>query len=142
MAALSDESNEIADGTLLLIASTSILKLQQFPRANEKWEDLTKDTQTWEAWKFLYKDDHAKARIDKSAIKGGQFGAVHQASIGAPIGANRREATPHRAAENAFYGGTTEMEGFFNNLAAAATNDKAVMAQLDDNNTKLVNTNE
>ena len=46
-AALSYESNEIADGTLLLIASTSILKLQRFPRANKKWEVLTKDTQTW-----------------------------------------------------------------------------------------------
>ena len=34
------------------------------------------------------------------------------------------------------------MEGFFDNLAAAATNDKAVLAQLADNNTKLVNTNE
>ena len=61
MAALSDESNEIADGTLLLIASTSILKSQRFPRANKKWEDLTKDTQTWGAWKVLYKDAHAKA---------------------------------------------------------------------------------
>ena len=34
------------------------------------------------------------------------------------------------------------MEGFFDNLAAAATNDKAVLAQITDNNTKLVNTNE
>ena len=34
------------------------------------------------------------------------------------------------------------MEGFFNNLAAAATNDKAVLSQLAENNTKLVNTNE
>ena len=34
------------------------------------------------------------------------------------------------------------MEGFFDNLAAAATNNKAVLAQLADNNTKLVNTNE
>ena len=61
MAALSDKSNDIADGTLLLIASTSILKLQRFPQANENWEDLTKDTPTWEAWKILYKDAHAKA---------------------------------------------------------------------------------
>ena len=61
MAAISDKSNKIADGTLLLIASATIIKLQQFPRANEKWEDLTKDTQTWEAWKVLYKDAHAKA---------------------------------------------------------------------------------
>ena len=34
------------------------------------------------------------------------------------------------------------MEGFFDNLAAAATNEKAVLAQLTDNNTKLVNMNE
>ena len=107
MAALSDESNEIADGTLLLIASTSILKSQRFPRANKKWEDLTKDTQTWEVWKVLYKDVHAKARINKIAIKGDHFGAAHEASVGALIRANRREATPHRAAENEFDGGTT-----------------------------------
>ena len=36
----------------------------------------------------------------------------------------------------------TEMKGFFDNLDAAATNDKAVLAKLTDNNTKLVNTNE
>ena len=124
MAALSYESNEIADGTLLLIASTSIQKLQRFPRANKKWEDLTKYTQTWEAWKVLYKDAHAKARIKNSAIKGDQFGAAHKARVGAPIGANKREATPHRAAENEFDGGMTEMEVFFDNLAAAATNNK------------------
>ena len=42
MAALSDAINKIADGTLLLIASTSIHKTQCFPRANEKWDDLAK----------------------------------------------------------------------------------------------------
>ena len=35
MSALSDASNAIADGTLLLIASTSIHKYQRFPQANE-----------------------------------------------------------------------------------------------------------
>ena len=97
-------------------------------------------------WQVLYKDAHTKARIKKSAIKGDQFVADHEASIGASIrvsiGANKQEATPHRAAENEFDGGTTEIEGFFDNLAAAATNDKAVLAQLANNNTKLVNTNE
>ena len=80
MAALSDKSNDISDGMLLLIASTTILKLQWLPRANEKWEDLTKDAQTWEAWKVLYKDAHAKAQINKSATTGDQFGAAHEAS--------------------------------------------------------------
>ena len=95
MAALLDESNKIADGMLLLIASTSILKSQRFPQANGKWEDLMKDTQTWEAWKVLYKDAHAKARINESAIKEDQFGAAHQTIGGVSIGANRQEATPH-----------------------------------------------
>ena len=36
MSALSHASNTITDGTLLLIASTSIQKSQRFPRANEK----------------------------------------------------------------------------------------------------------
>ena len=54
MAALLDESNKIADGTLLLIASASVLKSQRYPQVNKKWEDLTKDAQTWEAWKVLY----------------------------------------------------------------------------------------
>ena len=35
----------------------------------------------------------------------------------------------------------TEMKGFFDNLDAAATNDKAVLAKLTDNNTKLVKKN-
>ena len=127
MAAISDASNKIADGTLLLIASTSIKKPQRFPQANEKWEDLTKDTQTWDGWKVLYKDAHAKALIKNSALKGDQFGAANEAGVGAPFGANKRNTKPHRAAEDEFNTGrgTTEMEGFFNNLAAAATNDKA-----------------
>ena len=144
MAALLDASNEIADGTLLLIASTSIQKLQRFPRASEKCEDITKDTQTWDAWKVLYKDAHAKALINNSALKGYQFGAANESGVRAPLGKNKRDTKPHCAAEDELDtgGGTAEMEGFFDNLVAAATNDKAVLAQLIDNNTKLVNTNE
>ena len=53
MAALSDTSNTIADGMLLIIASTSIHKSQCFPRANEKWDNHAKGSQTWSAWKVL-----------------------------------------------------------------------------------------
>ena len=60
MAALSDTSNTIADGMLLIIARTSIHKSQCFPRANEKWDDLAKCSQMWSTWKVLYKDAHFK----------------------------------------------------------------------------------
>ena len=85
MATLLDESNKIADGTLLLIASASVLKSQRYPQVKKKWEDLTKDAQTWEAWKVLYKNAHAKARINKTATTGYQFSAVYEASGGASI---------------------------------------------------------
>ena len=114
MVALSNASNTIAEGTLLLIASTSIQKSQRFPRANEKWEDLTKDTQTWDAWKVLYNDAHAKARMNNSALKGqDQFGAANETGVWAPLGASNRDTKPHRAAEEEFdtEGGTAEMEG-------------------------------
>ena len=76
---------------------------------------LQKKTQMWDAWKVLYKDAHAKAPINNSAIKGDQFGAANEADVGAPLGANKRDTTTHRAAavEDEFDGGTTEMEGFF-----------------------------
>ena len=53
MVALSDARNTIVDGTLMLIASTSIHKPQCFPRANEKWDNHAKGSQTWSAWKVL-----------------------------------------------------------------------------------------
>ena len=89
-------------------------------------------------------DAHAKALINNSALKGEQFGAANEASIGTPLGTNKCDTKPHLAAEDELNtgGGTMEMEGIFDNLAAAAINDKAVLAQLTDNNTKLVNTND
>ena len=92
----------------------------------------------------LYKDAHSKARINKIALKGqDQFGAANEAGVGVPPGATNRNTKPHLATEDEFNTGrgTTEMEGLFDNLAAAATNDKEFLSQLIDNNTKLVNTN-
>ena len=61
-----------------------------------------------------------------------------------PPGAPNRNPKPHLVAEDEFTkeGGMAEMEAFFGILAADATNYKAVLSQLTDNNTKLVNTNE
>ena len=145
MVALSNARNTIADGTLMLIASTSIHKPQRFPRANDKWDDLAKGSQTWSTLKVLYKDAHSKARINKIAPKGqDQFGAANEAGAGVPPGTTNCNTKPHLAAEDELNtgGGMSDMEGFFDNFAAAATNDKAFLSQLTDNNTKLVNTNE
>ena len=40
----------IIDATILLIASTAMLKTQQFPRVNDEWEDLLRAVKTWATW--------------------------------------------------------------------------------------------
>ena len=83
MAALSEASNIIADGTLLLIARMSIHKSQQLPQANEQWDDIAKDTQTWGAWKIIYNEAHSKAQINKIVLRvQDQFGAANEAGVG------------------------------------------------------------
>ena len=80
-----------------------IHKLQRFPRANEKWDELTKDTQTWGALKVLYKDAQSKARINKIALKGQyQFGAANEAGGGVTPGTINCDTKPHLATEDKF----------------------------------------
>ena len=53
-----------------------MLRTDQFPRANEIWEDLPSDEQTWLRWKTIYLKADMADKVKKAA-KGGQdhFGA-------------------------------------------------------------------
>ena len=46
--------NPITDPTLPLFASNAMLRTDQFPRANEIWEDLPSNERTWLRWKTIY----------------------------------------------------------------------------------------
>ena len=59
--------NPITADTLLLIASNAMLALEWFPRADEIWEDFTKNKKDWAAWKKMY----------KAVAVHNQFGAAH-----------------------------------------------------------------
>ena len=65
-----DREYVITNATLLLIASTVLLKIQQFPRVNDKWEDLARAEKTWAKWKAMYKREQSKARVKKLAADG------------------------------------------------------------------------
>ena len=111
-------NNPIMDDTLLLIATNSMLKTGAHPRTTDKWEDLEKAAQTWNASKTSYKTADTKERVRRLATV---ENAAH--------GALRQTVTPQ---------GTTidnlankdDLEYYFDNLAAAATTENVVMAQL------------
>ena len=130
------DSRTITDDTLLLFASTAMLTSERFPRANNDWEDRAERDKTWATWKLSYKQAHAKARFKDQAHEGStKFGAANSAA--------HQEA--HLPLNNQLEGDSSDiktLEGYFNNLAAAATNEKDVLKQLVLNNTTLATSNE
>ena len=45
----------ISNETLLLFASTAMLTMERYPRANDNWEDRAEANITWADWKTAYK---------------------------------------------------------------------------------------
>ena len=87
--------------------------------------------------KVAYKKDHAQARIKPQANDGtAKFGAANSTA---------RQDTTRPTVGNQLEvedGSIKALEGYFNNLAAAAINKKSVLQQLALNNTTLVTSNE
>ena len=104
----------ISDDTLLLFASTAMLKSERFPRASDAWEGRAETDKMWAAWKLAYKQAHAKAIVKAQAHGGNtKFGADNSAA--------RPEYqltldTQHKGAS----ANINTLEGYFTNLAVAA----------------------
>ena len=126
----------IAGETLPLFASTAMLTTEIFLRTNNNWEDRAKAGKTWAKWKAAYNKSHAKAQVKAQANEGAvKFGVANVAA---------RFETTHEVETNHGIdkGGMKSLEGYFDNLAAAAVNEKSVLEQLVSNSTKLAATNE
>ena len=95
-----------------------MLTSERFPRANDAWEDRAETDKTWAAWKLAYTQAHTKARV-KAQSHGGntKFGAANSAAP--PEAQLPLDAQHEGAGEN-----INSLEGYFTNLAAAATNEK------------------
>ena len=108
-----------------------MLTTEIFLRANEDWEDRAESDKTWTNWKEAYKKAHAKARIKAQANEGTvKFGAANSAS--------HQEITQNvENNQGVDDGGMKALEGYFDNLAAAAVNEKLVLEKLVANNTEL-----
>jgi regulator of replication initiation timing len=145
----------ITDATLFIIATNAMLTSEQFPRANEDWEELDPADQTWKKWKELYKGADRKARTKKQAAGGpGKFGGANAATSGdgtkqgsgigggtaAPGLIDKPESGPTPNTQNGF--GMEALDEYFDNLAAAATKEKSLLEELIRSNATLTQTNE
>ena len=113
-----------------------MLTSERLPRAKDDWEDRAELDKTWAAWKLAYKQARAKARVKAQAHEDStKFGAANLAArpeYQLPLDTQHEGAT----------GNVNTLEGYFNNLAAAKTNEKDVLNKLVLNNTVLTNSNE
>ena len=58
-----------------------MLTTEQFPRANNNWEERVERDNTWMQWKLVYKKAHAQARIKSQANEGtAKFGVANSAA--------------------------------------------------------------
>ena len=116
-----DDEYAITDSTLLLVASTAMLKTQQFPRANDEYEALARSSKTWTAWKEVYKKAQGAERVQVAITGGGTgFGGAApadptQSSKPAPT---RSGALP--ANQNVDAVTLANIEACFDNMAASA----------------------
>ena len=101
----------IADETLLLFASTTMLTSERFLLTNENYEERAERDKTWSQWKTTYKRAHAKARVKAQGNNGSvKFGAANSS-------AHQETANPPLEEDG---GDLKTLKGYFDNLAAAA----------------------
>ena len=97
---------------------------------------MAEANKTWADWKTAYKRAHSKARVKAQATEGSY-----------KFGAENAVARVHNTSEVETNNGVDEvgmkdLEGYFDNLAAAAVSEKSVLEQLVTNNAMLAATND
>ena len=119
----------MADSNLLAIASTAILASGNFPRPTDEWEALPTAARTWPAWKTHYRAAHIARKRQMLAATKTQPPYCEANTVTA---SNERPFS-----EDTF----CKLDGYLDNLAAAATTEKTTLAQLIETNAALTATN-
>ena len=115
----------------MIIANSVMLQTEEYPRANDECEDISVADHTWAKWKALYRTAAKKVTIKAKATGGKDlFGSANAATasmdesedMNPPMGSN--------------------LEGYFDNLAAASMNKKQVLEDLVQSVSKVTTANE
>ena len=118
------------DQTLVDFATTAMETSSRYTKADDKWDDLEEADQTWSMWKDIY--TKADARLDRKnrALEGVANAAARRPEESIPGGVSGTPSgVPAAAGEDvANHPTLEEMEGFFDNLANAATTENGKFA--------------
>ena len=114
----------MSDDQLLAIASTAVLASEHFPRPTDEWEALARVNKTWTAWKAHYRAAHIARKRQMLAAGKSQYGG----SANAVTPADDSTISPDTF---------TRLDGYLDNLAAAATTECTTLSQLIENNATL-----
>ncbi len=115
----------VTNQTLTILASTALLAADTFPCTTELWEELDPANKTWAAWKTAYLAAHKK-RADRLHATGGAD------YLGQANSAPTTTLNP---------GLLDSIDNALNNLASAASNEKAILEQLIASNSSLATSN-
>ncbi len=115
----------MADDQLLAIASTAVLASNHYPRPTDDWEAKPRAMKTWPAWKAHYRAAHLARKRQLLA-----------SGTALPASPAQAFLTGHEAAipEEPF----AKLDGYLDNLAAAATTERTTLQSLTDANAALV----
>ncbi len=115
----------VTDQTLTVLASTALLAADTFLRTTELWEELNPADKTWAAWKTAYIAAHKKRANRLHATGGADY-------LGQTNSAHTTTLNP---------GLLESIDNALNNLASAASNEKAILEQLIASNSSLATSN-
>jgi hypothetical protein len=111
----------VTDQTLTVLASTALLAANTFPPTTELWEELDPTDKTWAAWKTAYFSAHKKRANRLHATGGadylGRANSAHSTTINPSL--------------------LDSINNALDNLASAASNEKAILEQLIASNSSL-----
>ena len=57
--------NEIKNVMLVNMATKAMLATERFPKANDDWEDLPKNSCTWAKWKEIYRAADLREKVKR-----------------------------------------------------------------------------
>ncbi len=110
---------------MTILASTALLAADTFPRTTELWEELDPANKTWAAWKTAYLAAHKK-RANRLCATGGVD------DLGQANSAHTTTLNP---------GLLDSINNALDDLASAASNEKAILEQLIPSNSSLATSN-
>jgi hypothetical protein len=106
----------MSDDQLLAIALTAVLASEHFPRPTDEWEALPRIQKTWTAWKTHYCAAHLARKC--LLLASGRSTSTGNTAHAVTYDATLQPDTLNR------------LDGYLDNLAAAATNDRTTLSQL------------